>query len=289
VNPADHGSDTALRPGEGTPADRKRRFSLAANIKWLFTELPFEQRFDAAATAGFTGVEYASPYSYPVEILKKRLDEAGLAQLVINTPMGEPGTPTRLGIACFPDRVSQFRAGVDQALDYATALGSEFLHVIGGITPLGVHPQEAFAQYVANIGWATERARGTGVRLLIEAQNPHDVPGFVLQSQARAATVVNTIAAEHLGLLFDVYHAHRAEADMHASLDRVWPHVRYVQVADAPGRHEPGTGDIDWSRVFTQLEEHQYQGWIGCEYAPVADTTSGLDWRGTPPTAVLAP
>lgn len=274
---------------EGTPAAEEHRFRLAANIKWLFTELPFEQRFDAAAVAGFTGVEYASPYPYPADVLKKRLDDAGLAQVMINTPMGEPGTPTRLGIACHPDRVSQFRAGVDQALEYATALGSEFLHVIGGIMPLGVHPQWAFAQYVANLGWAAERSRGTGVGLLIEAQNPHDAPGFVLQGQARAATVVNTLAAEHLGLLFDVYHAHRTEADLYASLDRAWPHVHYVQIADSPGRHEPGTGDIDWTRVFTQLEEYEYQGWIGCEYAPAASTTSGLGWREGPAMADFAP
>jgi hydroxypyruvate isomerase len=269
------------QPQEGPPVDSAPRFRLAANIKWLFTELPFEQRFDAAAAAGFTGVEYASPYSYPVQVLKQRLDDAGLTQVMINTPMGQPGTSTRLGIACHPDRVSEFRAGVDQGLEYATALGSEFLHIIGGIIPLGVHPQGAFAQYVANLGWAAERARGTGVRLLIEAQNPHDAPGFILQGQGRAAAVVETIAAEHLGLLFDVYHAHHTEEDLHSSLERAWPQVHHVQVADAPGRHEPGTGDINGSRLFTQLHENGYTGWIGCEYAPDADTTTGLNWRET--------
>ncbi|MFI7583462.1 TIM barrel protein [Kocuria sp. M1N1S27] len=140
-----------------------------------------------------------------------------------------------------------------------------------------------------NLGWAAEQARGTGVRLLIEAQNPHNAPGFVLQGQARAATVVDAAAAEQPVLLFDIYHAHHTEKDLHASLERAWPHVFHVQVADAPERHEPGTGDIDSFRVFAHPEEHKYRGWIGCEYAPADSTTSGLVWRRTPPTAVLSP
>lgn len=253
-------------------------FRFAANLKWLFTELPFEARFDAAAAAGFTGVEYASPYDHPAEELAERLRDAGLKQVLINTPMGPPGSPTRSGVACFPDRVAEFRDGVERGLAYATALDADFLHVVGGLRPSDVSRDRAFARYVTNIAWAADRAAKTGVRLVLEAQNKRDAPQFILDTQAHAAAVVEAVGAEHVGLLFDVYHAQIDEGDLITTLTSVWPHVAHLQVADPPGRHEPGTGEIGWPAIFDHLVQAGYDGWIGCEYAPAAGTVAGLGW-----------
>lgn len=249
-----------------------------ANLKWLFTEVPFERRFEAAAAAGFTGVEYASPYDHSAARLKSLLDGSGLTQVLVNTPTGPPGTPTRAGIACFPDRVAEFRAGVQRALEYAVALESRFVHVAGGIVPDGVRPDRAFACYLGNIAWAAEQARGTNVRLLLEEQNKRDVPGFVLRSQAHAAAAVDAVGSDHVGLLFDFYHAQIDEDDLITTLRSVYPKIFHLQIADPPSRNEPGTGEIRWPAVFAALRELGYDGWIGCEYAPRTTTAAGLTW-----------
>ncbi|SMD07386.1 hydroxypyruvate isomerase family protein [Kibdelosporangium aridum] len=230
-----------------------------ANLSWLFPELPFEQRFDAAAAAGFAGVEYASPYPYKPAQVRKWLSDAGLRQVLINTPR-----------TCLdPD----FRAAVSQGLDYAVALGSSFLHLVGGIRS----SESSFVDYVANVALAAELARNTGVRLVLEVQNQRDKPGFVLDSHAQAAAVVEAVGAEHVGLMFDVYHAQIVEDDLVAALREFLPMTFHVQIADPPDRHEPGTGEVPWHSVFDVLRA-DYQGWIGCEYRPVADTVAGLRW-----------
>ncbi|ONI70898.1 hydroxypyruvate isomerase [Actinosynnema sp. ALI-1.44] len=229
---------------------------LDANLGWLFTELPFEQRFDAAAAAGFTGVEYADPYPHTPAWLTKRLADAGLAQVLINTP--------------FTCMDANFRGGVDQGLEYAVELGSSFLHLVGGAIPNGVSRDRAFARYVANVAWAAERAHGCDVSLLLEVQSK---PGFILESQEQAAAVAEEIG---VGLLFDVYHAQVMETDVIGSLTSFLPVIRHVQIGDPPGRGEPGTGDVPWPGVFSALAG--YDGWIGCEYQPVTDTSTGLRW-----------
>jgi hydroxypyruvate isomerase len=249
-----------------------------ANLKWLFTEVPFEERFDAAAAAGFTAVEYASPYEYDAAALRKRLDDAGLAQVLINTPMGAPGTPTRSGLACIPGLVGEYRDGVERGLEYAAALGSRFLHVVGGIVPDDVSRDRAFARYVANVVWAAERAKGTGVRLLLEAQNKRDAPNFVLESQAQAAAVVDAVGEDHVGLLLDFYHQQNDEGDLIRTFERFQDQVFHIQVADPPSRHEPGTGEIGWPAVFRAVAGSGYDGWIGCEYRPATETVAGLGW-----------
>ncbi|MBB5858162.1 TIM barrel protein [Amycolatopsis umgeniensis] len=251
---------------------------LDANLKWLFTEIPFEQRFDAAAAAGFTAVEYASPYPFPAAALVRRLADAGLTQILVNSPTGEPGSPERLGYACLPGRAAEFRTGVELGLEYAVALGSSFLHLPAGIRPADISRDRAFAQYVANIAWAADQARGSGVRLLLEAQNKQDAPGFVLDDQAHAAAVVDAVDEDHVSLLFDVYHASIDEKDVVAALREFLPRTAHVQIADSPGRAEPGTGGIPWTDVFDTLTSGGYQGWIGCEYQPATSTETGLDW-----------
>ncbi|MBE1577087.1 hydroxypyruvate isomerase family protein [Amycolatopsis roodepoortensis] len=251
---------------------------LDANLKWLFTELPFEQRFDAAAAAGFTAVEYASPYLFPVATLVRRLADAGLTQILVNSPTGGPGSPERLGYACLPGRAAEFRAGVELGLEYAVALNSSFLHLPAGIRPSDVSRDRAFAQYVANIAWAADKARGTGVRLLLEAQNKQDAPGFVLDDQEHAAAVADAIDQPHVRLLLDVYHAAIDEKDVVTAVRKFLPRAAHLQIADSPGRAEPGTGRIPWADIFDTLRSEGYDGWIGCEYRPAAGTEAGLSW-----------
>ncbi|MEV4737630.1 MULTISPECIES: hydroxypyruvate isomerase family protein [unclassified Microbacterium] len=249
-----------------------------ANLKWLFTEHPFEERFDAAARAGFRGVEFPAPYAYAPERLAELLRQAGLAQVLINTPMGPAGSPTRQGLACVPGAEESFREGVLEGLRYATALDAPFLHVVAGIVPDGVERERAFALYQENIGWAAEQARGTGIRLLLEPQNKRDAPGFVLDTQAQAAAVVDAVGRDAVGLLMDFYHAQIDEGDLITTYLAHREQIAHIQIADPPGRHEPGTGEIAFDRIFATIADSGYDGWIGCEYQPLTDTVSGLDW-----------
>jgi len=252
---------------------------LDANLKWLFTEFPFEARFDAAARAGFRGVEYASPYEYDQQELVRRLADAGLEQVLINTPSGPAGSPGRSGFACIPDLIPEFRAGVTTALEYATAIGSPYIHLMGGIRPPDVRWDEAYATFVTNAAWAADQAAGTGVTFLLEAQNQRDAPGFVLESIEQAASIVRAVDAPTLALMFDVYHCQVMQGDVITRLRALFPLIRHVQIADAPLRSEPGTGEINWDAVFGELRALRYPGWIGCEYRPLGDSLAGLAWR----------
>jgi hydroxypyruvate isomerase len=249
-----------------------------ANLKWLFTEVPFLDRFAAAAEAGFTGVECPAPYPHPASEVKTRLDDLGLTAVLINTPMGEPGTIGRAGYACLPDQVAEFRDGVQLALEYAQAIGAGSIHVVGGIRPAEVSWDRAFARYVSNIAWAAEQAAGSGIRLLLEAQNKRDAPGFILATQQQAAAVVEATGDAAVGVLMDFYHAQIDQGDLIETFREVSGYVHHIQVADPPSRNEPGTGEIAWASVFAAIEESGYSGWIGCEYRPATSTVAGLGW-----------
>lgn len=249
-----------------------------ANLQWLFTELPFEQRFEAAARAGFAAVEYANPYDHTPGRLRRWLADAGLRQVLINTPMGKQGTPGERGYACLPGEVATFRAGVLKALDYATALDAPLVHVVGGVVPDGISLQRGFAQYVANIAWAAEQAQGTNVQLVLEVQNKRDAPRFVLADQEQAAAVVRAVDSDRVRLLMDFYHLQIDEGNLIETYRRHQPIVRHLQVADVPARNEPGSGEINYQNVFAAVARSGYDGWIGCEYQPAADTMSGLAW-----------
>jgi hydroxypyruvate isomerase len=259
-------------------ADNASALRFDANLAWLFTELPFQERFAAAAAAGFAAVEFPSPYDWIAERLREQLDASGLHQVLINSPVGEPGSPTQAGLACLPDRVDEFRRGVETGLRYAEALGSDFLHLVGGARPPELDRDRAFAQYVTNVGWAADAARGTGVRLLLEMQNQRAVPGFILESQEQAVDVIEAVASPHVGLLFDAYHQQMQGGRLIDTATAAWPHIFHIQIADVPGRHEPGTGEIGWPMLFEFLERSGYAGWIGCEYSPAGMTEQGLTW-----------
>jgi len=251
---------------------------LCANLGFLFGEVPLLNRFDAAARAGFAGVEYGSPYEYPSAQLRSRLRAAGLTQVLINTAAGNRAAGER-GMACVPGRVEAFRDTVKQALDYATELDCKLVHVMAGVPPEGVASDTAAALYAANLAWATELALAAGVKCVIEPLNPRDAPGYLLRTQEQGAAIVAAIGHDRLGLQFDIYHCQIAQGDVTKRLEALMPVIDHMQLADVPGRHEPGTGEIGWDFVFRRIDECGYAGWIGCEYNPLGATVAGLSWR----------
>ena len=249
-----------------------------ANLKWLFTERPFIGRFAAAAEAGFTAVEYASPYAFSPTLLQQQLQENGLQQILINTPTGAPDSPLRAGAACHPDFQSAFQAGMVQALDYAEALSCPFIHLQAGIQPEGVSPDRALRQFEKNILWSIEKAEKQGVTLLLEAINLRDIPGFFLHDYYLAADIVRTINHPSLRLMLDLYHCQVLHGDISHNIRRLLPLTDHIQLADAPTRSEPGSGELHWPFIFRQLEEQGYGGWIGCEYRPLHHSAESLHW-----------
>jgi hydroxypyruvate isomerase len=246
----------------------------AANLKWLFTELPYEKRFQAAASEGFGGVELPDPYQTTPARLRSLLADAGLEAVLLNTPMGEPGSPTAGGVACLPGYVEEFQAGVDRGLAYAADLGCGLLHVVGGRRPAGVGREEALAQYVRNITWAAERARSTPVQLVLEMQNQSTAPRFVPESQTFAAAVARAVGGP-VGLLFDVFHTQVAEGDIVRTFDKVLPLILHIQIGDGPSRSEPGTGELSWPFLADHIQRSGYAGWLGCEFTPT-DASVGV-------------
>ncbi len=252
------------------------RFS--ANLGFLFPDLPFLDRFEAAAKAGFAAVEYAAPYEYPQAELKKRLGDNGLQQVLINSPAGDRSRGER-GFACVPGKEGIFRDGALQALDYAVALGCPCVHVMAGMPPQDLPRDTALALYAANLAWAGEQGLKAGVKLVIEPLNPRDAPGYLLDTQEQGAAIASAIGRDRLGLQFDIYHCQIAQGDVTTRLEKLMPAIDHMQLADVPGRHEPGTGEIGWEFVFRRIDGLGYRGWIGCEYTPLGDTVAGLAWR----------
>lgn len=250
----------------------------AANLSMMFTEVPFLDRFAAARACGFDAVEFLFPYDHPAAEIRSRLDGHGLALALFNAPPGDWAAGER-GLAALPGREAEFRDGVARALEYSDALGCKLLHCMAGVPSPGTARDTAGAVYAANLAWAAEQARPAGVRLTIEPINHRDIPGFFLNTLAQGAAIVAAFGSDRVGLQFDVYHCQVTEGDITAKLERFMPVTAHVQIADVPGRHEPGTGEIGWKHVFRQLDILGYAGWVGCEYRPASETADGLDWR----------
>jgi hydroxypyruvate isomerase len=250
----------------------------AANLSMMFNEHPFLDRFDAAAKAGFTAVEFLFPFDYPAVELKRRLDANGLTQVLFNMPPGDWSKGER-GLSALPGRQSEFKEGVKRALDYAATLECRRVHCMAGIVPPEVPFATAAAVYAANLSWAAEQARPAGVKLVIEPINHRDMPGYFLNTQAQGAAIVEAIGRDRLGLQFDVYHVQVTEGDITKRMEQFMPVIEHMQVADVPARNEPGTGEIGWEFVFRRIDELGYMGWVGCEYRPAGDTVAGLGWR----------
>lgn len=249
----------------------------SANLSMLFTEHAFLDRFDAAARAGFKGVEYLGPYDHPAEAVAVRLKKNGLAQVLFNLPSGDWAGGER-GIAILPERVDEFRAGVDKAVAYAEALGCGQLNCLAGIAPEGADRGRLEEVFVDNLKFAAERLENAGIRLLIEPINTRDIPGFFLTGTRQALNIIERVGSDNLYLQYDIYHMQVMEGDLARTMEANLARIAHIQLADNPGRHEPGTGEINYPFLYDFIDRMGYQGWIGAEYKPKAGTEAGLGW-----------
>jgi hydroxypyruvate isomerase len=249
----------------------------AANLTMLFTEHPFLDRFERAAKAGFKAVEFLFPYAFAAEDIKARLDAHGLKLVLHNLPAGDWDAGER-GIACLPDRVDEFRNGVGRAIVYAKQLGVGQLNCLAGKVPSGVPEPILRATFVANLRYAAAELKAAHLKLLIEPINTFDIPGFFLNRTAQAIAILDDVGAPNAYLQYDAYHMQRMEGELAATIEKHLPRIGHVQIADNPGRHEPGTGEIDHGFLFRHLDRIGYAGHVGCEYKPATTTEAGLGW-----------
>ena len=249
----------------------------AANLTLLYNELPFLDRFEAAAEAGFTGVEYLFPYDFDKQELDAKLDQYGLTQVLHNLPAGDWAAGER-GIAILPERVGEFRDGVARAIDYATTLGCKQLNCLAGLTPKGAAPERLRETFIANLDYAARALKDAGIKLLIESINTRDMPGFFLTQTKQAVGLIEETGSDNIFVQYDVYHMQIMEGDLTRTIEAHLPRIAHIQIADNPGRNEPGTGEINYPFLFKMLDAIGYQGWVGCEYKPATTTTEGLGW-----------
>lgn len=250
----------------------------AANLTMLFNDVPFLDRFERAANAGFKAVEFLFPYAFPVAELKSRLQANGLTLVLHNLPAGDWDAGER-GIACMPERVDEFRDGVAQGIAYATALGVRQLNCLSGKVPRAGSDPTLWRTFANNLRYAAAEFREAGLKLLIEPINTYDIPGFYLNCTSQAISMLDEVGADNAFVQYDMYHAQRMEGELAATVERHLARIAHIQVADNPGRNEPGSGEINYEFLFAHVDRIGYRGWIGCEYKPAAVTEAGLGWR----------
>ena len=249
----------------------------AANLSLLFNEVPFLERFEKASQAGFRAVEFLFPYAYAADEIKVLLDQYHLKLVLHNLPPGNIESNER-GIACLPNRIDEFRLSVATGIQYAKILGVHQLNCLAGIAPDGIDAQALRQTLITNLQYAAKEFRDAGLKLLIEPINTFDIPNFYLSRTEQAIAILDEVAAPNAFLQFDIYHAQRMAGELAKTIELYLPRIAHIQLADNPGRHEPGTGEINYPFLFTLLDRLQYQGWIGCEYRPLTDTKAGLGW-----------
>jgi hydroxypyruvate isomerase len=252
----------------------------AANLTFLFNEVPFLERFGEAAHAGFRAVEFAFPYEYRIDELAAQQREHRLEVVLINTPPGEWEAGDR-GLASLPGREHEFAASIANALQYAQALRCKRMHVMAGVYPQGADAAERERRqrtYVRSLRYACTEAAGKGVSVLIEPINSRETPNYLLTTQAQAHAIRAEIGAANLKVQMDLYHAQIVEGDLAEKLRRYLPHIGHVQIAGVPGRHEPDAGEVNYAYLFRVLDDLHYDGWVGCEYRPAKSTAEGLTW-----------
>lgn len=249
----------------------------SANLSMLYTELPFLDRFAAAARDGFTSVEYISPYESEPQVISDRLTEYGLSQALFNVPAGDWSKGER-GVACLPDRVDEARSGVDIAIHYATALGCRQVNCLAGIGPAGFSRQVLEQVLIEYLRFAAPRMADAGIRLLLEPVNSFDIPGFFVDTTDQAMRIMEAVGSENLFLQLDFYHTQIMQGDLIRTFERLRDRVAHVQIADNPGRNEPGSGEINYPVIFSALEKLGYAGTVGCEYKPTSPGAGDLRW-----------
>ena len=249
----------------------------AANLNFLFTEVPYLQRFERAAKAGFKAVELFLPYAWPAESIREQLDTWHLTAVLQNLPAGDWDAGDR-GLACLPGRVEEFQASVRLGIAYASALGVSQINCLAGIAPPGASGPLVRQTLVLNLRFAAAQFGQAGLKLLLEPINHFDMPGYYINRSAHALDILDEVAADNAFLQYDIYHAQRMEGELAATLQKHLARIGHIQVADNPGRHEPGTGEINYAFLFPYLDRLGYPGWIGCEYRPLGQTEAGLGW-----------
>jgi hydroxypyruvate isomerase len=249
----------------------------SANLTMLFTDVDFMDRFEKASQFGFKGVECLFPYGWKKEQLSEKLEKYGLQQVLHNLPAGNWGAGER-GIACLSGREGKFQEGVGLAIEYAKALNCKRLNCLVGKTPQGVPPEKVRQTLVSNLQFAAAALEKEGIRLLIEPLNDRDIPGFYLIHTQDALRLMEEVSHSNLWLQYDIYHMQIMEGNLTKTILNNLNRIAHIQLADNPGRHEPGTGEINFTNLFRSIDEAGYEGWIGCEYAPVGKTEDGLQW-----------
>lgn len=250
---------------------------LAANLTMLFNEVDFQDRFYLSAQHGFKGVEYLFPYSYQKEQLSEILAKNKLTQVLHNLPAGNWDEGDR-GVACQPERMGEFQEGVGIAIQYAMELGCTQLNCLAGIVPEGVDSSLVEETLITNLKFAADEMEKERIRLLIEPINTIDIPGFYLRNTAQACSIIDKVGSKNLGLQYDAYHMQIMEGDLARTVENNIGIISHIQIADNPGRNEPGTGEINYKFLLNFLDKIGYKGWIGCEYKPLATTDEGLTW-----------
>ena len=249
----------------------------AANLTMLFTEDPFLNRFALARIGGFKAVEFLFPYPYSKEEIKTNLDAYALKLVLHNLPAGDWDAGER-GIACHPDRVEEFRSGVAKAIEYATYLNVGQLNCLAGKVPAGVDSKLVHETFVSNLRYAAEQLKKANIKLLIEPINTFDIPGFYLSRTEQGIAILDKVGADNVFLQYDIYHAQRMEGELGNTIQQYINRIAHIQLADNPGRNEPGTGEINYDYLFGLLDRLGYGGYIGCEYKPLKTTEAGLSW-----------
>ncbi|MEK7345371.1 MAG: hydroxypyruvate isomerase [Pseudomonadota bacterium] len=249
----------------------------AANLTMLFTERPFLERFEAAAQAGFKAVEFLFPYAWSATEIKALLDKHQLQLVLHNLPAGDWDAGER-GIACHPKRAQEFREGVARAIAYAKALGVKQVNCLIGKVPDGVSRLQIDQTVIENLRFAAHELKKHGIRLLIEAINTYDIPGFYLQHTDQALALIDKVGSDNLFVQYDIYHMQRMEGEIAGNLQKHLAQIAHIQLADNPGRHEPGTGELNYRFLFQHIDAIGYDGWVGCEYKPLSKTEDGLGW-----------
>ncbi|MEO6022878.1 MAG: 2-oxo-tetronate isomerase [Burkholderiales bacterium] len=249
----------------------------AANLSMMFNEVPFLERFGAAAQAGFRAVEFLFPYEFTADDIAERLQKHGLTQALFNVPPGDWAKGER-GLTLLPGRESEFATGVEQAIEYAKVLKCDQIHIMAGIAPAGVQRNVMMEVYVTNLSFAAHRLAAENIRALIEPINYYDVPGYFLNTQAEARAVIDKVGSDNLFLQQDLYHCQIMEGNLAKLITEYRDIARHYQIAGVPGRHEPDLGEINHPYLFDLIDQLGYTGYIGCEYRPRGDTREGLGW-----------
>jgi len=249
----------------------------AANLTMLFTEMPFLDRFEAAHKNGFSAVEFLFPYAWPADEIKALLDTNKLELVLHNFPAGNWDAGER-GIACHPDRVNEFKEGVNKAIAYATILGVKQLNCLAGKKLDHVSAEQTHTTLVNNLKFAAQELKHHGLKLLIEPINFFDIPGFYLNHTQHALDLIDAVGSDNLFVQYDIYHMQRMEGEIAATIEKYLSKIAHIQIADNPGRFEPGTGELNYAFMFKHLDQIGYQGSIGCEYKPKTTTEAGLGW-----------